>query len=312
MEAVVSGGIGLLVALGVAGILPVDSQERKPRSGGSWQRTAFAALARVGQALCAHAGIRPDGPRITWLRDELRRRGGSLGAGAQGEAAVGLVLFAVCGAGLLGALLLGGPLGLIAGVALPLVTLEVGTASAGRRRAREIEGAMPEAFQALAIALGSGCSLAQALRFVGVHAREPLRGEFMRAGFSIDCGVPASESLDALLARLRAPGLDLVALALKISQRTGAPLGDLLSQAADLVGLRIHLMRQLDVKTSQARMSARMVAGMPVALIAVLSTLSTDFRRGVAEPAGAVSIALALVLNALAWLIISRIMKVRL
>lgn len=234
-----------------------------------------------------------------------------MGAGAQGEAAVGALILASGGAGLLG-VLLGGPLGLIAGVALPLAALEIGAAAAGRRRAREIEREMPEAFQALAIALGSGCSLAQALRFVGAHAREPLRGEFTRAGFSIDCGVPASESLDALLARLRAPGLDLVALALKISQRTGAPLGDLLSQAADLVGLRIHLRRQLDVKTSQARMSARMVAGMPVALIAVLSTLSTDFRRGVAEPAGAVSIALALVLNALAWLIISRIMNVRL
>lgn len=47
-----------------------------------------------------------------------------------------------------------------------------------------------------------------------------------------------------------------------------------------MVGERIELKRRLDVKTSQARMSAHMVAAMPAGMCAVLALLSADFRRG--------------------------------
>ena len=52
-----------------------------------------------------------------------------------------------------------------------------------------------------------------------------------------------------------------------------------------MVGERIELKRRLDVKTSQARMSAHMVAAMPAGMCAVLALLSADFRRGLATPA---------------------------
>ena len=109
--------------------------------------------------------------------------------------------------------------------------------------------------------------------------KEPVRSEFMRVGFAIDCGFSATERLTALSQGCVPPGLDMVALALKVSQRTGAPLKDLLEEAARLVGDRIELQRTLDVKTSQARMSAHLVAGMPVAMIVFLTLLSSDFRK---------------------------------
>ena len=169
---------------------------------------------------------------------------------------------------------------------------------------------MPEAFAALAIALGSGHSLAQGMRFVGSHAQEPVKSEFTRVSHAIDCGVPAASALDDLLERLPAPGLGFVSLALKISQRTGAPLRDLLADAAEMVGERMELARRLDVKTSQARMSARLVALMPVAMVGLLTLLSGDFRAGLAAPVGAGSVAVALALNLLAWWIIRRMMEV--
>lgn len=38
---------------------------------------------------------------------------------------------------------------------------------------------------------------------------------------AIDCGISATDALDDLLVRIDAPGLSLVTLALKVSQRTG-------------------------------------------------------------------------------------------
>lgn len=170
---------------------------------------------------------------------------------------------------------------------------------------------LPEAFKALAISLGSGLSLMQAIRYVGGHAEEPIKSEFLRAAAKMGCGVSASTALDELVHRLHAPGLDLVALALKVSRRTGAPLSELLVEASRLAGERVELERRLDVKTSQARMSARLVAWMPAAMIVFLTLFSTDFRSGVFTAPGSLSVLCALGLNCIAAVIIHRIMQVK-
>lgn len=181
-----------------------------------------------------------------------------------------------------------------------------------RKRAERarIERAMPESFSALAVSLGSGLSLAQAMQYVGGRAEEPVRTEFLHASALMTCGISAVDALDELVDRLRAPGLDLVVLALKVSRRTGAPLGGLLADASHLVGERIELARRLEVKTAQVRMSARLVAGMPVLMAGALSLLSADFRAGVFTFPGACSLAIAFSLNVMAWSIIRAIMRV--
>ena len=199
------------------------------------------------------------------------------------------------------------PLGFALGLVAPFA---VGAARDGfesRREQHDAEEAMPEAFTALSMSLASGHSLAQ-----GAHAQEPVHTEFLRVAAAIDCGISATDALDDLLVRIDAPGLSLVTLALKVSQRTGAPLADLLSEASSMVGERIELKRRLDVKTSQARMSAHMVAAMPTGMCAVLALLSADFRRGLATPAGAGTVVLGLALNAVALVVIRRIMRVKL
>ncbi len=222
----------------------------------------------------------------------------------------GLFLMADALCGMAGAVIALSPLGLVVGAGAPWLLFSARAARRARAAVRKVEAEMPEAFDALAIALGSGHSLSQGMRFVGSHAQEPVRTEFMRVSYAIECGVPATSALDDLLERLPAPGLGLVSLALKVSQRTGAPLRDLLADAADMVAERMELVRRLDVKTSQARMSARLVALMPLAMIAMLTLLSPDFRAGLATPLGMGSVLVALVLNLMAWGIIRHIMEV--
>ncbi len=204
------------------------------------------------------------------------------------------------------------PVGFVLGLVAPLGVGAARDTFDHRREQHDVEEAMPEAFTALSMSLASGHSLAQGMRFVGAHAQEPVHTEFLRVAAAIDCGISATDALDDLLVRIDAPGLSLVTLALKVSQRTGAPLADLLSEASSMVGERIELKRRLDVKTSQARMSAHMVAAMPAGMCAVLALLSADFRRGLATPAGAGAVALGLALNAVALVVIRRIMRVEL
>lgn len=204
------------------------------------------------------------------------------------------------------------PIGFVLGLLAPFGVGAARDTFDRRREQHDVEEAMPEAFTALSMSLTSGHSLAQGMRFVGAHAQEPVHTEFLRVAAAIDCGVSATDALDDLLVRIDTPGLSLVTLALKVSQRTGAPLADLLSEASGMVGERIELKRRLDVKTSQARMSAHMVAAMPAGMCAVLALLSADFRRGLATPAGAGAVVLGLALNAIALVVIRRIMRVEL
>ena len=204
------------------------------------------------------------------------------------------------------------PIGFFLGLMVPFVITAVRNALDCRRERHDAEEAMPEAFTALSMSLASGHSLAQGMRFVGAHAQEPVHTEFLRVAAAIECGISATDALDDLLARVDAPGLSLVTLALKVSQRTGAPLAGLLSEAASMVGERIELKRRLDVKTSQARMSAHMVAAMPAGMCAVLALLSAAFRRGLATPVGVGAVVLGLALNAIALVVIRRIMRMEL
>lgn len=279
------------------------------RAASGWVRALGARLPRRLSSLLASRGCLFELERVVAAARRCGGRGPATGATAR-ELIQGLWLCVTVAGAAAGAAVASSSWGLPVGAALPTAVLSARGARRKRAERRRVEAAMPEAFSALAISLGSGHTLAQGMRFVGGHAEEPIRTEFLRVACSIECGVPAASALDDLLERLPAPGLGLVSLALKVSQRTGAPLRDLLADAAAMVSGRMELVRKLDVKTSQARMSARLVALMPIAMIGALTLLSPDFRAGIGEPVGAGSVAVALALNVCAWLIIRRIMEV--
>ena len=231
-------------------------------------------------------------------------------AGRGREARLGCAVLALALAALLGAVLVGSWVGAIAGSAACALWMASRASKARSREAELLEEAMPEVFRMLSTALGSGSSLAQAVRYVGDNAEGAVSSAFSRAAFSMDCGVPVADALDEVRDRLRAPGLDLVVSALKISQRTGAPLKGLLDEASGIVSSRMELRRSLDVKTSQARLSARVVALMPIAMTGFLALVSGDFQRGLSTVPGMCSVAVALALDAVAWFAIRRIMEV--
>ncbi len=314
MEVIMPLAVGVLTSLAAGLLLPAERRSplvaARPSSNASvllaWARSAGSV---VPEGALVHPGL-------IRCADEALRIFGADKAGAppvpdRARTGAGMLLL-MSGAGLAAGIALApSAWGAVAGAVLPLAVCFGAAARRRAENARRVEAAMPEAFGALAISLGSGHSLGQAMRFVGTHADEPVRTEFLRVSSSMVCGIPAAEALDEMLRRLPAPGLELVSLALKVSQRTGAPLKGLLEDAAATVGERMELSRRLDVKTSQARMSARLVALMPVAMIALLTLFSSDFRQGLGTVAGMVSVAVAAALNLCAWLIIRKIMEVK-
>jgi tight adherence protein B len=168
---------------------------------------------------------------------------------------------------------------------------------------------MPGVFRTLSVALGAGQTLAQAIEYVGSHGHGPVSAGFASASLGLRCGVSTEDALESLSRTLDAPGMGLLTTALVISHRTGSPLRDLLARSASLVERQGEFERELEVKTAQVRLSARIVCSLPFLMVALLAVISPDFQRGLLSPVGLGSVALAAALDAFAVLVIRRLMR---
>lgn len=200
-------------------------------------------------------------------------------------------------------------LGFVVGIVGTLVAVPLRASSQRRARARALVDEMPEVFRTLALALGSGETLMQAIEYVGVHERGHAGAAFGRAALRLRCGASTEDALAALSSELEAPGVGLLTTALVIAQRTGSPLRGLLQSSAELVERQGEYERMLAVKTAQVRLSVRIVCLLPLLLVGMLSLISVDFQHGLATPAGMVSLLLASAMDGLALFIIHRLMR---
>ena len=207
-------------------------------------------------------------------------------------------------------LALGSP---VAGVAVGAVVVALVVAqelARARRARREVAAAMPGIYRTLSVALGSGQTLAQAVAYVGSHERGPAAGVFARMSLRLRCGVSTEDAVSELARELEVSGAELLAAALVISHRTGSPLRELLMRSARLAERQGEFERLLAVKTAQVRLSVRIVCTLPAAMVAILAIISPDFQSGLLTPVGMGCLVLAAALDALALVLIRRLVRV--
>lgn len=308
-------GCGLGVAVGSWLVLPRGAGgARASVSLRSWDRTLLVVAGHARACLSALGGVRALGVLArgwpAWgeaVGEVTRRVSTSVRLFGRREA-TGLLACGLLASAILG-LLMAGAVGAVVCLAGSLTLVQWWSATFRERRAAALARQVPDAFRSLAAALGSGKTLAQAISYVGTHLEGELGREFGRASLAVACGASAPAALDELAERVRAPGVELMVCALTVSSRTGAPLQGLFLRSADLAERRFALRRELEAKTAQARLSSRIVCVLPAGLIGALALLSPDFRLGLATPVGAGCVAAAVALDALALLVIRKILR---
>lgn len=247
-------------------------------------------------------GVRPLLRRVSGM---LAERGtilsdlGCLAAILMASAVAGLTL------SFLGGSVLAFPIG--AGVVVGAVARRV--ASFEREKRDLFSQEMPQALRALSSALSAGKSLPQAIEYVGGNTPEPLGSIFLKASFQIRGGVGIGDAVSRMCQEIDVPGAALLGTAMSVSQRTGSPLGSLFQKAGDMIEQSVSLRRELEVKTSQARLSAKIVSTLPLVLACVLTLISPDYRAGLVTSAGFGCLAVSALLDILSARIMGSIMR---
>lgn len=227
------------------------------------------AIAVAGTAAAVATSGRPSLARIRLatsggpdgVRADRRRWRGLRGGSARAQAAAAVT------SGVLAGLVVGGPgLAVLAGLAAGLF-VAARFRTSNTRRHRSTEAAVSEACLLLAAELRSGAHPRHAVSVVGAEWPD-LFGVVARRA---DVGGEVSLALREAASGPGRAALATVAAGWEVSERTGAALSDVLTAVADSLRSDSAARREAEAQLSSVRVTARLLAALPVGTLLLLS-----------------------------------------
>jgi tight adherence protein B len=169
-----------------------------------------------------------------------------------------------------------------AGIGFLVVLLIVAAAIqfAGTREKRIFERQLPDTLTLLSTSLRAGYSLLQAVEAVAAEAPQPTAREFGRAIAEARLGRPVVDTMQAVADRMRSEDFKWAVMAIEIQREVGGNLAEVLQTVADTMRQRNRLKGEIRALTAEGRLSAIVLALLPIVLFAFLFTTN----RGYLEP----------------------------
>ncbi|MCD6352366.1 MAG: type II secretion system F family protein [Armatimonadetes bacterium] len=165
----------------------------------------------------------------------------------------------------------------------PLVWVQLRLA----KRQRRFQQQLPEVLELIATALKSGYSLPRALELVAAQTEPPMRDEAQRIVDELAVGVALDEALDNLALRQGSYDVRLFAAAVQIQTRVGGNLAEMLIKTAGMIRQRAQLAGEIAALTAEGKLSAGILAALPVVLALAVQHLSPGYLQPlVADPLG--------------------------
>jgi tight adherence protein B len=186
------------------------------------------------------------------------------------------VLLAAVAGVLTGGLLRNALFGLLAaagGFALPYLRLSM----LRRRRLQKIEEQIPDAIDVIKRALRAGHPFNAAIKLVADDMDGPIAKEFELTFMDLNYGSDVRRALLGLLNRV--PSVTVMALvtSVLVQRETGGNLAEILDQIAKVVRSRFKFERKVRSLSAEGKMSAWVLAMVPVGLVVMMSISSPNY-----------------------------------
>ena len=218
-----------------------------------------------------------------------------------------ILLFGACGMGWLVAR----AIGVLVGLMIAWMIRRVRARRANALPPIEAQERAADAVGALAAAVRSGASLAQAIRYAANEAAPPIKDELARVVTDLDTGVALDDALAAWADLRRSADTDLLVGALELHRRSGGDLPAVLDQVVATIRDRVSIAREVRSLTAQARLSAWILGLLPIGFFGFLWVTSRqDIQGALSTPAGLTCVVLGLALEGGAFLWIRSLLEV--
>ena len=148
-----------------------------------------------------------------------------------------------------------------------------------KARVASFEAQLPEALDAIVNSLKAGYSFPAALEFAAGEVPAPLGPELARVRDEQRLGVEARPALAAMADRVGTADMRMFVTAILVQRETGGNLAELLADLAVLVRDRAAFRGRVAALTAEPRMSAIVLALLPVTLFAILFVLNRPYMQ---------------------------------
>lgn len=161
----------------------------------------------------------------------------------------------------------------------PLLTLKWVAA----RRAKTLAKQLPDALQIVVRSLEAGHPVPSAIALVANEMPDPIGTEFGMAADEMAYGFSLSQSVERLAQRAGDTDIDLFAATVRLQERTGGNLCDLLKTNATTVRERQALRLKVRAASAEGRASALILTAAPFIVMSAVHLLRPEFYGLVAE-----------------------------
>jgi tight adherence protein B len=179
------------------------------------------------------------------------------------------------------------------------------------RRKRQFEAMLPDTLQLLSGTLRAGYSMMQGVEAVSQEVSEPMGRELRRVVTEARLGRPLEESLDSVAERMDSPDFGWAVMAIRIQREVGGNLSELLLTVAETMTQRERLKRDVKSLTAEGRISAYVLAALPVLLGIAMWGINPDYMSALFdETVGKIALGLGVVMMIGGFLWMQAIVKI--
>jgi tight adherence protein B len=201
-------------------------------------------------------------------------------------------------------------LGLLLGVTAALLLLAYVRMRQGRRK-RAFTDQLPILLTMLVGALRAGYGLTQALDTIRPQLPALTSVELGRAMRAVNLGLPVTRALDEMADRAGSDDLALVVTAINVQHELGGNLAQTLEIISETVRDRIRIKREIQVQTSQQRLTAVILAFLPTATAILLFFMNPTYMKELLAPGiTRLMVAAAIILQIVGFLIMRKIVDI--
>ncbi len=181
-----------------------------------------------------------------------------------------------------------------------------------RRRMSKFERQFPEALTLIARALKAGHAFSGGLQMVAQEFGDPIGAEFEKVLNEISYGIPLEEALTNLTERVDCPDLKFFAISIIIQKETGGNLAEILENIGYLIRERFKLHGRVRALSSEGRLSAVILTGLPFVFGAVLSVTNPEFLKVLStDPIGKALVGMSLFLMLMGIIMMKKMVKIK-